>query len=417
MKILSVNKYYQHTGGGDRFFFDSNAILTRNGNTVVPFCLNYEGNHPTPYSSYFPYGIAGSQVTAVSLWMKLQLFINGIYSFSAHKAIKALIEDQKPDVAHLHILHYAMSPSIIDALHEKNIPIVFSLHDYRVGCVGGYMYRNGSLCTSCAPNRYFEAVIHKCYQGSRSASLMGMLGNYLYAARGMYSKVDIFTVPHVGMKELVQQFGIPEEKIFLLKNPLLMTEREFTGLTPCTGDYVLYFGNLSPQKGVLTLLNAARQLPDIQFKICGTGISLSFLEKEIECKDIKNVSVDTSIRWNSGLQELIAGARLIVSTSEWPTPLEYSTLEAMSLSKAVVASDVDGNREVIADGDTGVFFRRGDYLDLAEKIRSIYDDPDKCKVLGENARSFVSANFGEKAYCNELEKIFEKARHVHAISK
>ncbi len=414
MRILSVNKYYQHTGGGDRFFFDTNEILANNGHVVVPFCLDYKGNKPTPYSRYFPHGVAGGELSSVGGLQKVRLFLNGIYSLEARKAIRVLIEDQKPDVAHLHILHYAMSPSVIDELHAKSVPIVFSLHDYRVGCVGGYLYRDGKECTLCAPNRYYEAVIHRCYKGSLVASLMGALGNYLYALRGVYSKVDSFTVPHQGMKSLVMRFGIPEEKIHILRNPLLDDQQAAPNLMSTTGQYVLYFGNLSAQKGVLTLLKSALQLPDIPFRICGTGTALAILQNEIERNGARNVVIDTSSRWDSGLQELIAGARMVVSPSEWPTPLEYSTLEAMSLGKAVLASDAGGNREVIVDGDTGMFFRRGDHIDLADKIRTLYADPEKCKMIGENAESFVLANFGEKAYCNELENIFEKAMQAHA---
>lgn len=417
MKIISVNKYYQLTGGGDRFFFDSNAILENNGHVVVPFCLGYKGNKPSPFSRYFPVGVAGSEIVAVGFLQKIKLFINGIYSFPARRAIKALIKDEHPDVAHLHILHYTMSPSVIDELHAQNVPIVFSLHDYRIGCAGGYLYRNDRPCSLCAPNRFFSAVVHSCYQGSRSASLMGMLGNYLYQLRGVYKKVDAFTVPHQAMKDLVMQFGIPNEKIHVLPNPFLDANAASVSRSQPLGDYVLYFGNLSAQKGVFTLLKAAMQIPDIKFMICGTGAALKELEAEIELGGASNITVDTTSRWHSGLQELISGARMVISPSEWPTPLEYSTLEAMSMGKAVIASDMGGNREVIIDGETGILFQSGDVTDLVGKIRSTYDDPVRADLLGSNAADFIRARFTVDSYYEALEPILQKAIQVRGLRK
>ncbi|HEY5993150.1 MAG TPA: glycosyltransferase family 4 protein [Gallionellaceae bacterium] len=419
MKVLSVNKYYQHTGGGDRFFFETNEILEKSGHVVVPFCLNYKGNKPTPYLKYFPGGVAGSELAAVGPWQKVRLFMNGIYSHEARKAIGRVIADERPDVAHLHILHFTMSPSVIDELHRQNVPIVFSLHDYRVGCVGGYLYRNGHECTLCAPHKFYEAVIHKCYQGSRSASLMGALGNYLYALRGLYSKVDAFTVPHEDMKRRVMQFGLPAEKIHILRNPLLVKNLppRPARSVPSIGADVLFFGNLSAQKGVLTLLKAAELLPHIPFRICGTGIALPVMQREIESKGIRNVAIDTASRWNSGLQELIAAARIVVSPSEWPTPLEYSTLEAMSLGKAVLASYAGGNRDVIVDGETGIFFRSGDHADLARKIEALHGDPEKCEQIGANARRSIEEDFNETRYGAELETLFRKVVAEHVASR
>src|SRR6185437_16281462 len=116
MRILNVNKYYQLTGGGDRFFFDMAHILTTRGHEVIPFCLSYPGNLETPYAHYFPEGISGHDAARQSILSKLRLFRNGIYSIESKKSLRKLLRDVRPDVAHLHILHYTMSPSVIDVL-------------------------------------------------------------------------------------------------------------------------------------------------------------------------------------------------------------------------------------------------------------------------------------------------------------
>ena len=405
MNILNINKYYQHTGGGDRFFMDSASILNARGHDVIPYCLSYPGNLDSEYSDYFPEGISGSELNGVGFAKKVKLFLNGIYSFDAKEGLSKILMDIKPDVAHLHVLHYTMSPSIIDVLDKNNIPIVFSLHDYRIMCAGGYLYTNGGECRRCVTGNYYNALWFKCYHNSTLKSAMGVLGNYLYEFLKIYTKVDVFTVPHNGMRDILVEHGISPSKIFLLKNPLIFNyELESAGI----GDYVLFFGNLSRQKGIYTFLNAAKMLPHIRFLICGRGIELEEVNKICQSK-IHNVHVDTSTRWGSGLENIIAKARIVISPSEWPTPLEYSTLEAMAMGKAVLASDIGGNREVICPSQTGELFRVGDHEDLVAKIETLFSDESLCRSLGVNAQKYVRENFSEEIYYKDVLDVFSAA--------
>lgn len=407
MRVLAVNKYYQLTGGGDRFFFDTNEILTNHGHEVIPFCLAYPGNRPTPYDKYFPDGVSGTAADEAGLIHKAKLFADGIYSTDAKKALSTLIQDVTPDVAHLHILHYTMSPSVIDALHERGIPVIFSLHDYRLVCVGGYLYAKGAECHECKGGQYLAAWKNRCYRGSRTQSLMGVLGNYLYEQTGLYDKVDLFTVPHEGMQNLVAEFGIDKDRIRILRNPLLLKNP----LPPTSnGDYILFFGQLSRAKGVFTLIEAATRLPHIRFVLCGTGPESETLAAIIKERSLDNVEIDPNTRWNTGLQNLIAGSRMVVSPSEWPTPMEYSTLEAMALGKALVASRIGGNREIIEDGVCGLTFAPGDATSLAQAIQQLYEDPSKTERMGLQARNKVERTFSADRHYAELMEIYGEAK-------
>jgi glycosyltransferase involved in cell wall biosynthesis len=246
MKILNINKYYQHTAGGDRFFFDMANILLSKGHEVIPYCLDYPNNYETPYASYFPKGVSGMDVEKQTFFRKIKLFLNGIYSFEAKAGLARLLSDVTPEVAHLHILHYTMSPSVIDVLHCKNIPIIFSLHDFRIVCAGAYLYTQGHQCQKCIGGQYYNAIRYRCDQNSKARSLMGTIGNYLYRFIKIYNKIDIFTVPHNGMLELMIAFGIPYNKLRVLKNPLCLKEEL---PSPSVGKHVTFFGNLSSQKG------------------------------------------------------------------------------------------------------------------------------------------------------------------------
>ena len=133
---------------------------------------------------------------------------------------------------------------------------------------------------------------------------------------------------------------------------------------------------------VMTFLKAAELLPETPFDIYGKGESLDELKEYVEKRNIRNVSIDTQTRWTSGLKERLCGSKIIVSPSEWPTPLEYSTLEAMSLGKPVIASRIGGNITVVSDGTTGVLFEPGNAEDLSKKIRELFADDEACRAIG-----------------------------------
>lgn len=406
MKVLNINKYHQLTGGGDRFFFDTARILENNGHEVVPFCLSYPGNDPSPYAEFFPEGVRGLDINSQSLQKKLAFFLRGIYSFEAKGAIAKLIEKVEPDVAHIHVIHYTMSSSVLDALYEARVPIVFSLHDYHMVCANGYLYRQNQICHDCSSNRFYNAVRYRCYRDSFSGSLMAAAGQYLERLRKIYEKVALFTVPHEGMIEELAHFGLDRTRIRILKNPFL-TEDIPPSLP--VKDHVLFFGQVSRQKGVFTLLEAASRLPHIPFVICGHGPALDAVKALIREKAMSNVRVDDKTRWNSGLKELIASARIVVSPSEWPTPLEYSTLESMWMGKAVVASGIGGNKFVIKDGLNGLIFEPGDRTALQKVIADLYADQAKCAAMGRAAQNLIKEGFSPELFYQTLISIYAES--------
>ncbi len=409
MRILQVNKYYQLTGGGDRFFFDTIHILEKHGHQVIPYCLDYPENLETPYKKFFAPGITGKIISSETVSNKIKMFRNGVYSRNAKRALTSMLCDINVDIAHLHILHYTMSTSVIDALDKANIPIVFSLHDYRIGCAGAYLYRQGKQCMQCTGGHYYKAVIHRCYRNSITASLMGALGNYVNATKRIYSKVKLFTVPHEEMKKNIVEFGIPERKIRILENPFSLTENP---PTMPTNNFVLYFGQLNEPKGVLTLLEAAKLLPNIPFLFCGTGPALSVINIEIEKNHLKNIQIDTHSRWGKGLEQLIASSQIVVSPSKWPTPMEYSTLESLAFGKATIASNIGGNACLIKDMVSGRLFKPGDVGDLTAKLKELYTKPALCSSLGSNAQKTVRDRFTIDIYYRNINKVYNEAMDI-----
>jgi glycosyltransferase involved in cell wall biosynthesis len=150
----------------------------------------------------------------------------------------------------------------------------------------------------------------------------------------------------------------------------------------------------------------------IPFIICGTGEAIDEVKAFIGRNEITNIQVDTVSRWHSGLKNIISSSRLVVSTSEWPTPLEYSTLETMVLEKAIVASRIGGNSEVVEEGVTGIFFEPGNSLDLERAIKYLYSRPDLCEQMGKEARNRILRDFSEDAFCKDLIDIYEDAKEL-----
>jgi glycosyltransferase involved in cell wall biosynthesis len=415
MRVLNINKYYQHTGGGDRFFFDTEKVLAEHGHEVIPFCLNYPGNLPSDYAKYFPEGVSGRAVDAQPVWEKARLFINGVYSWPSRRALAALLRQVRPEVAHVHVIHFTMSPSIFGALREHGIPTVFSLHDYRIVCVGGYLYAQGAVCERCKTGNPLPAVWHRCYRNSRAGSLMGALGHSVSRVLKIYEAVDLFTVPHVDMLERMVEWGIPREKLRVLKNPFFSVEH-------CgpeeAGESVAFFGALTQAKGAMTLVQAAALLPDVPFEIYGRGPALTKMLQFAQERGLRNIRIDTETRWGCGLKERLCRSRIVVSPSEWHTPMEYSTLEAMSLGKPIVASRIGGNQMVIEEGQTGLLFHPGDAVDLSQTIKVLYEDPVRCRQMGERGAAYVRSEFSSDGYYHQLRAIYEEAiRHRREASK
>ena len=405
MKFLFANKFFYPAGGQEVYLRELSAILAAHGHEVVPFAMRHPKNWPTPYEKYFTGNVDyGDTSIRKNQLGKVGALVKSAYSAEARKKIDKLLEDTRPDIAHLFSIAYQLTPSIIYPIRKRGIPIVISVNEYKLVCPNQRLYiqHKYEICEKCVGSRYYSAPLKKCIKDSYIASAVGALETYLYERLGTYRKhVDIFVVATDFMAELLKGVGIAPEKIRKLHNPLRLS-----GYTPSYENegYVLYFGRLSEDKGVKTLLDAVRRSPEVMLKVVGGGKEEPSLKDMVRSWGARNIEFLGPV-WDDDMKRLLAGAKFIVVPSEWYENSPYVIYQSFAMGKPVVGSDIKGGiPELVKDGENGLLFRPCDAGDLKAKITRLYNDDERVKAMGKRARLDAESLFGEEnSYANFMD--------------
>ena len=388
MKILEVNNYYYNRGGSENVFLQTCDLLEKNGHNVVVFSTDNSRNISAHRPAYFTPDIDFDKFSLKNIFYFF-------YNFRAVRDLKKLIEKEKPDIAHLHNVYHHLSPAIIHALKKNNIPVVMTLHDYKIICPNYRLFSQNKLCQDCKGSKYYNCFFKKCVKNSRVKSFLASCEAYLHSIIGSYEKVDLFIAPSKFMRNTCIQFGVPADKIKVIYNPFELVKN--TGVsTKEKSDALLYFGRLSNEKGIAVLLLALRDLPNIRLKIVGEGDVRAELEKLAREYEIIERVEFCGPKYGDDLQQEINAARAIIMPSVWPENMPLALLESMSAGKVVIASNSGGFTEMIQDGVNGMLFNTNNAEDLARAIKQL-DDCDLQK-MGEMAKNKAEAIMTEDYY-------------------
>lgn len=398
MRFLFANKFYYEAGGQEVYLNELAGILGSHGHEVVPFAMKHPKNWESAYEQYF---VTQADLSDTSvrggLLKKAALLPKLIYSAEAASKIADLADRTRPDIAHLFSIAYQLTPSIIKPLVRRGVPIVVSVNEYKLVCPNQRLYIQDrrQVCEKCLGSRYYNAPLTRCIKGSFVASAVGALETYLYEAMGTFSRdVDMFIVATDFMGGLLKGVGIPPERITKLPNPLRI--REYMPSYEDEG-YIMYFGRLSSEKGVNTLIDAVRKLPDVKLKVVGDGPDEPAMKKAVAGWGADNIEFTGPV-WGEGLKELLAGARFVVVPSEWYENSPYVICQSFAMGKPVIGSNISGGiPELVKDGRNGFLFEACDAADLSEKIKTLYFEPGLASKMGMNARADAEAWFGEES--------------------
>ncbi|MBI5731815.1 MAG: glycosyltransferase family 4 protein [Candidatus Magasanikbacteria bacterium] len=405
MRILQINKFFYRRGGADIHMLDLCRLLENHGHEIIHFSTLHPANEPSPFSRFF---IPQIDMRAPrGLLESLKTFVHILYSTEAAKKLEQLIRETKPDIAHLHNIYHHLSPSLLPVLKKHKIPVVLTLHDYKLICPNYKLFTQGAICERCRGHKFFEAVKHRCIFNQKMPSLAAALESYLHHWWGIYQKnIDIFISPSQFLKNKFTEFGWSKEKIEVLPN-FLPPQKIPPALEQKDSGYLLYFGRLSEEKGLMVLLKAMEILSEIPLRLVGGGPLANQIFNTILLKQLNNVKM-AGYKTGEDLEKEIAGARLVVLPSAWYENCPVSLLEAMARGKTVLASRLGGILEIVQDGVTGLLFQPGDSLDLAEKIKTLWTDSPKIQALGEAAKKQVETENDEEKYYQKLMEIYQK---------
>lgn len=407
MKVLQVNKFFWLKGGSERYFFDLTKLLENRGHEVIPFSMKDEPNVKSKYNEYFINHIDFSR--RENFFRELQKASHTIYSFEAKNKLEKLIQKTKPDIAHLHNIAHQISPSILSVLKKYKIPVVQTLHDYKLICPNYKLFTQGAICERCKRHRYYQAVLHKCMKNSFWASKIACGEMYIHKLFKLYEKnIDLFIAPSNFLKDKLIEWGQDPKKLVHL--PHFMN---YTGHEPSfeSSDYIIYFGRLSKEKGVDVLIKAMQAVnPKVKLKIVGTGPEEKGYKLLITNYKLQNRIEFVGYKSGKDLQDIIRSSMFVILPSVWYENLPMSILESFALGKAVVGSNRGGIPELVKDKKTGLLFELGNEKDLTEKINWLVSQPDKIVDLGKNARKLIEEKFSPEEHYKRILEIYNRLR-------
>ncbi len=398
-----VQTYHYYRGGDSTYMFNLSRLLEEKGHEVIHFAMRHPQNIESPYSEYFtseidfPSLLADSSPAAA-----LRVVSRSVYSREAREKITKLIEDKRPDLAHFHNIHGHLTTSIIQPLVRRNIPVVWTLHDYRLVCPNTTFLRGDEICELCLPKRYLNCVTHRCKKGSLPASVVAMATTLYDRLSRVPARVNRFITPSRFLMGKLIEGKISREKIIAIPN-FVDVESFDTGREK---DYFLYFGRLSREKGIDLLIDAAASLKKGKLKIAGEGPLSGELKRYVQEKgaDVEFLGFVTG----SELRRLLEESQFVVVPSRWYENLPFSVMESLAAGKAVVAADIGGIPEMVEEGVNGLLFPAGDTEKLRECLGRMIDDPEARRGMGAAGRKKAEDLYGPAAHYKQIIGLYEE---------
>lgn len=405
MKVLLVNKYHYVRGGSETYYFGLAELLRKAGCEVIFFAMQDDRNIPCEQSEYFVSNVEFNG--GLTVRQKIKAALRMVYSFEAKKKISALIEQEKPDIIHINLFHRVLTASIVDAAKKFQIPVVFTMHDLNCVCPNHTMLDHGSICEACLHGKYLHCVKRVCFKDSRAKCLMAALESAFNKYSGLYHKIDCFITPSEYYRKKLLESGMTKSKVITMRN-FLQTGDFFASEKGHLG-YYLYFGRLSEEKGILTLLKAIEKVPGVQLEIAGTGPQEQALKTYVEEKNLQNRVCFRGFLSGNDLTQTIQGAKCVVLPSQWYENGPYAIMEAMAAGKPVIVSDLGGLPEIVTDHETGYVFKAFDDESLAERIGKLERlDPCSYRNMSRAAMEQAEIQFSSDRYLEQLLGIYRE---------
>lgn len=402
MKILMVNKFYYIKGGSETYYFALKQLLESKGHEVIDFSMQDEKNFESPYAEYFVSAVDYNGKMGLS--QQIKAAANIIYSVEAKKKLEKLIQKTKPDVAHLHIFQHQLSPSILDVLKKYNIPVVYTAHDLKMLCLNYVMMTNGKVCEKCKGGHYMNCLKQKCVKDSTLKSAINVVEGYLHKWRKSYDVVDKIITPSKFYADKFVEFGVAKERVMHLPN-FLGRECPTVNQSEDSLQYFLYFGRLSREKGIMTLIKAVEGT-DMQLSIVGGGPCKEEIESYIAEHRLQNVKL---LGFKSGqeLIDVVGNARAVVLPSEWYENGPYSAIEALQLGRPIIGSKIGGIPELV-DGN-GVTFNHGNVEELRKcLIEFPKPETEEYEKVSAKSKQIFEERYTAESHYEELFKVYEE---------
>jgi len=331
---------------------------------------------------------------------KAAAFFSGIHNPFAAKAFEEFLKINRPDVVHIHNLYALISPSILPVCKDFGVPVVMTVHNFRLVCPNGLLLSHGEICHRCLSGREYWCVLRNCENSLFKSTGYALRTAAARILRRYYDHVDHFLCLSSFQKDLLVREGLPAERITVLPNPMSLPGGASS--SSGSGDYVAYIGRISPEKDILTLVEAASRLGDVPFKFAGSFYRMPEVPKQKpnNCDFLGQLNAED-------LNQFYHDARMVVFATRCYEGFPTVLLEAMSYGLPIICSRIGGLPEIVDDGVTGLLYEPCNVADLTEKIQTLWQDPSLCRKLGEAGRQKLQEEYAADRLLDRLLGIYE----------
>ncbi|MFA6429540.1 MAG: glycosyltransferase family 4 protein [Patescibacteria group bacterium] len=404
MRILHVNKFFDLHGGAEVYMHALIRAQTEAGHEVHAFSTRSDRNQPSRDAGLFVERFAMDK--REGMVRDARKAIAFLWNREARMAMERMLDQVKPDVVHLHNIYHHLSTSILAPIRARTIPCVQTLHDYKIACPNYKMFTEGAPCERCKGGRYWNVVRHRCLAPELAPNVLAAVEMGFTKTTQQYEKtVRLFLCPSHFMKEKMEDWGQPPNKMRFVPNPAVLAE------TPAErgGGYVLYAGRLSREKGVMSFLEAAVKIPELPVKIAGTGPDDERLKSFVRSTGATHISFLGFIVPDE-LTKIRRRAEAIVLPTIMYENASGVLLEAMGDGIPCLATRIGGNPELVEDGANGFLAQPGDVEDWTRIIRRLLaTTPEMRTKMGERGREKVRANHLWKHHLAKVEECYREA--------
>lgn len=376
--ILIVHNYYQIPGGEDTVVANEMKLLEDHGHKVVF------------------YSRSNSELKKMSIFQKVILPLTTIFNFRTYVDVKRLIRTEGIDVVHVHNTLNLVSPSVYYAARAMNIPVVQTVHNFRLLCPGATFYRDGHICEDCVTKGLGCAAKHNCYRGSKLQTLACVISTKIHRMTGIYGKINFICLTNFNKDKLLQLKKIKSDRVFVKPNftyePKVHNESE---------EFYLFIGRIEEIKGLPVVIEAFTKMLNKRLLIAGTGTK--FEEYKKQTYELSNIEFKGFVE-KKELQQLLKRAKAVVVASQWYETFGMIVVEAFASRVPVIVGDIGNIGSLVDDGINGVKFQ---YNSSESLIRAVerFEQLSREK-LGENAYMKYRKYFDQESNYEMLDEIY-----------
>lgn len=343
-KILIVHNYYRFAGGEDTVVANEKQLLQEHGHEVEIYTRN------------------NSELAGFSGLRKLAFPFAAIFNARTYREVKRLIGEKRIDIVHVHNTLSLVSPAVYYAAKKCKIPVVQTIHNFRLLCPGAVFYRDGHICEDCQEHGLWCAVKHKCYRRSRLQTLACVLNTKIHCLTGIYGKINYICLTEFTRDKLLKLKQIHPQKVFVKPN-FTYDYGEGTGFE----DYYIYVGRIEEIKGVNLLVEAFKKMPHRRLKMVGGGDLENKISARLETENIRNIEM-LGLQPHEKVREYIKNARGLIMSSQCYETFGMVILEAFSSGTPAIVGNIGNIRELVEPGKTGERFVYNSPESLMEAI-------------------------------------------------